>query len=84
MLGVPVIVVRHGHVGVLNTHECLVIFCLAKINGIYSSILPRKDIGRSIDLQGIACILKSKVEAELHSVANFKFPVIKGFVNELL
>jgi len=49
--GVPVIVVRHGHVGVLNTHECLVIFCLAKINGIYSSILPRKDIGRSIDLK---------------------------------
>jgi hypothetical protein len=34
VLGVPVIVVRHGHVGVLNTHEYLVIFCLAKINGI--------------------------------------------------
>jgi len=60
---VPLIIIRHGHVGVLNTHECLVTFCLAKINGIYSLILPRKDIGRSIDLQGIACMFKSKVEA---------------------
>lgn len=78
MLGVPVIVVRHGHVGVLNTHECLVIFCLAKINGIYSSILPRKDIGRSIDLQGIACILKSKVEASCILLQTLNFPSSKG------
>jgi hypothetical protein len=78
VLGMPAIVVRNGHVGVLNTHECLVIFCLAKINGIYSSILPRKDIGRSIDLQGIACILKSKVEASCILLQTLNFPSSKG------
>jgi hypothetical protein len=78
VFGVPAIVVRNGHVGDLNTHECLVIFCLAKINGIYSSILPRKDIGRSIDLQGIACILKSKVEASSILLQTLNFPSSKG------
>jgi hypothetical protein len=75
---VPVIIIRHGHVGVLNTHECLVIFCLAKINEIYSPILLSKDFGRSIDLQDIACILGSKVEASCILLQTLNFPSSKG------
>jgi hypothetical protein len=75
---VPVIIIRHGHVGVLNPHECLVIFCLAKINGIYSPILPSKDFGRSIDLQDIACILRSKVEASCILLQTLNFPSSEG------
>ena len=78
MFDVPVIIIRHGHVGVLNTHECLVIFCLAKINGIYSPILPSKDFGRSIDLQDIACILRSKVEKSCILLQTLNFPSLKG------
>ena len=77
MFDVPVIIIRHGHAGVLNTHECLVIFCLAKINGIYSPILPSKDFGRSIDLQDISCVL-SKVEASCILLQTLNFPSSKG------